>query len=202
MAKIKQGDTVVIAEREPTAQDVKSGLYYAHYAGLRGTILKLYGEEAAVLVERDSLPQEIRARHNEGEKAMRGKWLDNLSETARSGLNEREKSFSLNYAVLVSVSDLQPDRGQGKRAPEASAARGGDKQEAKAIAHAAQAIDPATGESDVARADKKAEGDSESGTDSAVKRATAAELDAAEEAFLQQRASANGSNGKGRKKAQ
>ena len=188
MAKIKTGDAVLITARELTPQDAKSGLYYAHYAGLRGTVLKLYAnDEAAVNIDRDSLPAPVRARHEEGEKAMRGKWLDNLSEFARTGLNERERNFSLNYAVLVSVNDLAPDRG---RKPAAPAAAPQPPAEAKAVGKAALALDPLTGESDVDHAAKNADGASESGTDSAVKRVTQAELDAQERAFLEQRSGA------------
>lgn len=183
---IKQGDTVLIVAREATAGDTKSGLYFAHYANLRGTILRLYGEEAAVQVDRDSLPSEVRARHEEGEQAMRSRWLDNLSETARVGLTEREKSFALNYAVLVSVADLRPaPAGASVTAAPVSPTA---KAQAKAVGKAARAVDPLSGESQVDRADPEADGASESGSDSAVKRATAAELDAKEQAFLEERA--------------
>src|SRR5688500_7929609 len=116
MAKVKQGDAVIIAAREQTAQDIKSGLYFPHYAGLYGTVLKVYGEEASVLVDRESLPTDIRVRHEEGEKAMRQKWLDNLSQEATGRLGERERQFALNYAVLVSINDLAPDKGAARRA--------------------------------------------------------------------------------------
>ncbi len=195
---IKQGDTVLIAAREATAGDVKSGLYFAHYANLRGTVLRLYGEEAAVQVDRDSLPPEVRARHEEGEQAMRSRWLDNLSETARTGLSEREKSFALNYAVLVSVADLRPaPAGSSVSAP--APVSPAAKAQAKAVGKAARAVDPVSGESQVDRADPKADGASESGSDSAVKRATAAELAAKEQAFLEERAANAKINGSSRK---
>jgi ribosomal protein L21E len=111
MAKFREGDAVVVASREQSPQDVKSGLYYPHYAGLTGKILKLYGEEASVQVDRESLPADIRVRHEEGEKAMRQKWLDNLSEEARGRVADRERDFALNYAVLVSLADLSPFKG-------------------------------------------------------------------------------------------
>ena len=190
MAKVKQGDAVVIAAREQTPQDVKSGLYYPHYAGLRGTVLKLYGDEASVAVDRESLPPDIRVRHEEGEKAMRQKWLDNLSEEARGRVGDREKRFALNYAVLVSAADLGPDRKRPAAPggePAAPRPTTQDRQEAKAVANAARAIDPLSGESDVQRASAKADQAGESGTESSVKRLSALELDAAEEAFLTQR---------------
>ena len=109
IAKINEGDRVAVASRPHTASDNKSGLYYPHYADMRGTILKLYGEEASVLVDRDSLPAAIRQRHEETEQSERRRYLDRLSEEARGRASEREKNFQLNYAVLVSVNDLRPD---------------------------------------------------------------------------------------------
>lgn len=197
MAKFKEGDAVKITAREHTPQDIKSGLYYPHFANITGTILKLYGEEASVTVDRDSMPADIRLRHEEGEKAMRQKWLDNLSEEARGRVGEAEKSFSLNYAVLVSLADLAPYKPAKKSAtdaaePIAAAPRPtrDEKQAAKDVAQSARAINPLTGESDVSRASRRAEQPGESGTDSSVRRVSATELDAREAAFLAERAAA------------
>ena len=38
LARFKRGDRVVVTPREVTAADRKSGLYYAHFAGLHGTV--------------------------------------------------------------------------------------------------------------------------------------------------------------------
>jgi hypothetical protein len=196
MATVKQGEAVVIAAREATPQDVKSGLYYAHYAGLRGTVLKLYGEEASVNVDRDSLPADIRARHEEGEQAMRQKWLDGLSEEARNRLGETGKRFGLNYTVLVSINDLAAAKG-GASSPAAKPSAA-DKRAAKAVAQAAQSLDPAAGESDVEQARPSADGASQSGTDSSAKRLSASDLDSKEAEFLRQRA-ASGPDGAAKK---
>lgn len=118
MSKFKPGDTVAVMGREQTPADIKSGLYYAHYAGMTGTILKVYGEEASVLVDRESLPNPIRVRHEENEKAQRQRWLDGLSDEARNKLSASEKTFSLNYAILVAVADL----GKSKPRPAEAAA--------------------------------------------------------------------------------
>lgn len=112
--RFKEGDTVSVVARTQTAADVKSGLYYPHFANLTGTILKVYGEEASVLVDRDTLPEGIRKRHEQNEKAERTKYLDRLSDEARNRLSEKEKQFSLQYAVLVSLGDLK----ESKAAPE------------------------------------------------------------------------------------
>ncbi len=110
------GDSVSIIARETIPADTKSGLYYPHFGNLRGSILKLYGEEASVLVDRDSLPDTIRTRHIENEVAERKKYADRLSETARGGLSEKEKNFPLQYTILVALKDVQPDQeGAAKR---------------------------------------------------------------------------------------
>jgi len=115
MATFKQGDAVAIVARDQTSADIKSGLYYPHYAGMRGTILKVYGEEASVLVDRETLPEGILKRHEFNEKAERGRYLDRLSEAARNTLGEKERNFTLNYAVLVALKDLTAVKGGGAR---------------------------------------------------------------------------------------
>lgn len=196
-AKFEPGSHVQVAPREQTSADIKSGLYYPHYANLYGTILKLYGEEASVLVDRDSLPTEVRARHEEGEKAMRQKWLDGLSEEARNRLSAREKEFGLNYAVLVSVNDLKPfDPSKAPKPAAPAPVPAAVKQEAKQAAKAAAAIDMTTGQSGLASATRSADADEEEGADTdggaaaAAKRVSEDELAAAEAAFLAERARA------------
>ena len=180
MAKYNEGDAVQIAARDAVSADAKSGLYYAHYANLKGTILKLYGEEASVLVDRETLPTEVRVRHDEGEAAMRQKWLDGLSEEGRNRLTAREKAFTLNYAVLVSLNDLMPDK-NGATASAISAQTAPTPEETQTADAVAQsvtnALNPLTGRSDVADASPDASGISESGTDSAMKRVPAGAMD-------------------------
>lgn len=195
MATLKQGDKVIIAAREQTVADAKSGLYYPHFADLRGRILKVYGEEASVLVDTDSLPTEVRVRHEEGEAAERRKYLDRLSETAKNSLSDKEKNFALNYAVLVGVKDLRADDGKTPKKPVAEATPE-QRAEAKTVAQAMKAVDPVTGDSVVGEADETHADSTLFGTDSAAKRVTETDLDKAEEAFLRQRQSGDGSGGK------
>jgi len=102
-----EGTAVRLSEREPSAADAKSGLFYPHYRGLTGTVSKVYADSTAtVSVDPDSLPEDIRKRHQAGTDAMRQKWLDGLSDEARNKLSAAEKKFSLRYSLLVSVSDL------------------------------------------------------------------------------------------------
>jgi len=100
------GDAVTITARDATASDTKSGLYYPYFGNLRGVILKIYGEEASILIDRDSLPAEIRTRHEANETAERKKYLDRISEAARGTLSSKEKNFPLQYTLLVGVKDL------------------------------------------------------------------------------------------------
>ncbi|MDX1931094.1 MAG: hypothetical protein SFU56_00665 [Capsulimonadales bacterium] len=109
MSKFKEGDRVVVVARTQTAGDIKSGLYFPHYAHLRGVVLKVFGEEASVLIDRDALPSEIRMRHEETEVSERRRYLDRLSEEVRGRASERERNFRLNYAVLVSLNDLSTE---------------------------------------------------------------------------------------------
>ena len=104
-----EGAAVRLADRDTGAADTKSGLFYPYYRGLTGTIAKLYSDNtAAVAVDPDSLPEDIRKRHQAGTEAMRQKWLDGLSDEGRNKLSAAEKKFSLRYSLLVSLSDLLP----------------------------------------------------------------------------------------------
>lgn len=105
-----EGDIVQIADREPTAADTKSQLFYAHYRRVRGTVSKLYADGSAlVIAENGSLPNDVRSRHDSGTSAMRQKWLDGLSEEGRNRLSAAEKKFALRYSMLVSQADLRAD---------------------------------------------------------------------------------------------
>ena len=106
-APLAEGAAVKLADRETGAADLKSGLFYPYYRGLTGTIAKLYSDgTAAVAVDSDSLPEDIRKRHQAGTEAMRQKWLDGLSDEGRNKLSAAERKFSLRYSLLVSVGDL------------------------------------------------------------------------------------------------
>lgn len=160
------GDLVKIARREQTAGDIKSQLYYPHLGGLSGRVLKVFGDEASVQIERVTLPEAIRIRHDEVESAMRQKWLDSLSEEARSKLGEKEKQFTLAYTVLVSVRDLEK-RAAGDPldipppSPAIIGATETERQSAKRIARevssAMASLDVMTGESTLTDSDEEIE---------------------------------------------
>lgn len=104
---LTSGDSVRLSDREQSAADIKSGLFYPHYRGLIGTVAKIYQDgTAAVTIDPVSLPDALRTRHQAGSEAQRRKWLDGLSDEARNRLSAAEKQFSLRYTILVAASDL------------------------------------------------------------------------------------------------
>ena len=104
-----EGDRVQVVDREQTTDDVKSSLFYNHYRGLYGTVQKAYEAtgEVAVTVDEQSLPEPIATRHSDVRLAMKTKWLEGLSEEARSRLSDAEKDFKLRYTILVAPTDLK-----------------------------------------------------------------------------------------------
>jgi ribosomal protein L21E len=107
-AAFKEGDRVQIADRVPTTADEKSGLFYAYFRGLTGTVQKVFAtEEVAVEIETESLNVSIAERHREMQEQLKAKWLDGLSETERNRLSEAERNFRLRYTVLVHRNDLK-----------------------------------------------------------------------------------------------
>lgn len=117
----KEGARVRIAARKQTPADIRKGLYYPHYAGLTGTLFKLYGAgdaaQAAVEVDLDSLPDDVARRHLEVRDRMR------VSQTSSARRSAGAMSdFHIRYVVLVVVSDLEPLRAAPARAPARPAA--------------------------------------------------------------------------------
>lgn len=105
--EFKEGDRVQIVERTMTAEDAKSNLYYTHFAGIRGTITKVFSnQEASIEVDLDSLPEVIAKRHTDFQDKWRTDWLDRQSEEARNRLTPAERAFNVRYCLLLSVKDL------------------------------------------------------------------------------------------------
>lgn len=108
MANWKEGDRVRIRARAQSSEDAKSCNYFPYFAGLTGVVQKVYNEKESVVdVDLESLPKEIRKRHEDIRDQMKTKWLEGLSEEGRSRLTEREKNFILHYALLVNPDDLE-----------------------------------------------------------------------------------------------
>ena len=108
MTKLHEGDRVRVKERPATHDDMKAGNYFNYYAGLTGSIQKVFNENEIVIdVDLAVLPAEVLARHEDIRNKMRDKWLKGLSEEARSKLTHAEKEFQLRYTILVGQQDLE-----------------------------------------------------------------------------------------------
>jgi hypothetical protein len=115
MPSVKVGDRVKIAEREITAADVKSELYYEYFANLVGAVEHVYDDGSASLkIDPASLPEGIRDRHAEVERNATQRWLDGLSQEQRDRLSEKDRLLHLSYSVLVAQKDLEPFSGKIK----------------------------------------------------------------------------------------
>ena len=69
---VKAGDKVVIVSREVTSDDAKSGLYYAYFGGLTGTVDRVYPDgSVCVDVDLESLSEDARRRHFDMQEAER-----------------------------------------------------------------------------------------------------------------------------------
>jgi len=157
--KLKEGDAVQVVDREATPADEKSRTFFNHYRNARGILEKLYEDgTATVVLEADTLPDEIRARHADLTEKARQKWLDGLSSEARSRLTPEEQQFDMRYTILVEAGDLLP----------AGSAPAKQSQAGAASAESAP------------RAARKAR-------DPEAKPVTSSDLDQAEEEFLRQR---------------
>ncbi len=106
--KFHEGDRVQVATRDVTAEDTKSQLYYAHFGGLSGTIQKIYTSgEVALELDLASLAPDVAQRHEDMRVQMQNKWLDSLSEEAKTRLTDAERDFKLRYNLLVAQTDLE-----------------------------------------------------------------------------------------------
>ncbi len=111
MPNIKPGDRVRISSREATLRDARTGLFYTHYRGLVGSVSKVFpGNEVAVEVDLETLPEDVWTRHMTVRDQMRQRWLDGLPEEQRRRMTPDQKEFNLRYVVLVSAEDLERRR--------------------------------------------------------------------------------------------
>jgi hypothetical protein len=104
--RLKEGEAVRVAPRPVTPQDLKTGLYFNHYAGLTGTVFKIYGTgdaaQAAIDVDIESLPAEIAQRHTETRDSM----LRTITNERGRNNADSEADFRLRYVILVAAADL------------------------------------------------------------------------------------------------
>src|SRR5665213_3027083 len=119
---LTSGQRVRIQDSTPENPDPKGLVYYDFFRGLTGDVIKAYPDgTVAISIERKSLPEHIRERHEHTEIAERDKWLNGLSEDDRSKLSEREKKFKLGYTLLVSAKHVVPESAAVKRSDIAQA---------------------------------------------------------------------------------
>jgi len=120
MPKFKEGDRVQVRARAMQGKEAHEGRYAPHLANAVGTVLKVYTpQEIAVDLDLESLPEAVRQRHAEQRTRMHERWLNSLSEEARSRLTDDEKSFHLRYVALLAEDDLLPLK--ASNSPRASA---------------------------------------------------------------------------------
>lgn len=113
---LKVGDAVRVVDREATLADVKTGLFYNHFRNLSGIVERIYEDKTVCIdVELGTLPKDVAERHTEIGKEMRDKWIDGLSQEARSRLKEQDKRFQLRYKIVVAASDVVPTKGAPPR---------------------------------------------------------------------------------------
>ena len=190
MTALKAGSRVRVVERELTADDAKTGLYYNYFGGLTGTIDRSYDDDSVCVdVDIDSLTEEMRARHLSIQEAERKRWLDNLSDELRNRLSAEQKQLKMNYRILVSAKDIEPtkdDKPSGKAVPQAAKADAASSEGSKKGAGDAPAP------SQNARAPRGSPAEAGSEPDAPVdgpslKRISEADLAAAEENYLRSR---------------
>lgn len=190
MANFKEGDRVQIVSREQTNGDIKERAYYPYMGGLKGTIYRLYSDgRAAVQIDLDSLPEVVLSRHSEAQERMKNRWIESLSEEARSRLTPEEREFHLNYVLLVRVEDLQPE---GKRTRATASAKPAPSESKTAAPRAASkpATDTAAeqpGTRATSRQKAQATVASPVGETEVPRRKTLKDLEKAEEEFLKSR---------------
>lgn len=107
MAKFKEGDKVKIGERSVNPDDRKGNKYFAHMAGLTGTVGNAYTDgQVAIQVDKETLSPITLGVHDEAVRRMREKFLENLSEEAKKLLSPEELNFSAHFVHLVQEADL------------------------------------------------------------------------------------------------
>lgn len=108
MSKWKEGDRVRVVSRQVLAEDRRSMRYYDHMAGAVGTVANVYGpEEVAIEVDKTSIGHIAQDVHAEATRRLRRKFLENVSEEAKSRLTQEELNFEAHYVLLVREEDLE-----------------------------------------------------------------------------------------------
>lgn len=134
-AKLNEGDAVQVVDREATPEEEKNHTFFNYYRNLSGTLERVYPDGmATVVVDPESLPEDVRTRHFDLTEKAKNKWLDGLSGEARAKLTPDEKVFNMRYTILVDKEDLVAPGTAPKKKKTAKAAAAAD--EPKAVTSA------------------------------------------------------------------
>ncbi|MGQ9698685.1 MAG: hypothetical protein ACUVRO_11930 [Armatimonadota bacterium] len=139
------GTKVRVVDREPTSADAKSRLFFPHFRNLTGTVQRVFadGAEVQVVIDLESLPEDIRSRHFAAQEAMRKRIAESLSGEARERVGSEVEQLNLPYSILVSPEDLIPIHGSPGQRPRSAKAKAED--EVPPSARSVQASASATG---------------------------------------------------------
>lgn len=106
--KLKEGDKVRIVTRDVTEEDRRTNAYFAHMAGLKGTVQNIYPfDQIAVLMEKSDLGPVPKDVHKIAVERMREKFLSSISDEQKKTLTAQELNFDAHYVLLVRGADLE-----------------------------------------------------------------------------------------------
>ncbi|HLO99279.1 MAG TPA: hypothetical protein VK171_11840 [Fimbriimonas sp.] len=106
--KLKEGDRVRVLNREVTEDDKKNRRFYAHMAGLSGTVQNIYNaEEVAVRIDESAMSKISTEVHTEATARMRSKLIESISEVQRKELTKEELEFDTHFMLLFDSNDLE-----------------------------------------------------------------------------------------------
>lgn len=107
MKALKEGDAVKIVTRAVTDEDRKKNRYFAHMAGMTGTVQNVYAEEVAISVDIPALTKITGEVHKQATLRMRERFVNNISEEQKKALTKEEMEFDVHYVLLVSKEDVE-----------------------------------------------------------------------------------------------
>ena len=108
MAKVQEGDRVRILTREVSPMDQADRIYYAHMAGLTGTVANVYNDnEVAVNIDLESLEGPAKDVHDTATRRMQTAFRESSTEEQRKVLTKEEMAFVPHFVALVKMSDIE-----------------------------------------------------------------------------------------------
>lgn len=182
-------DRVRVVDREPTAADVKSGLFYGYFRNLTGMVERVYDDKTVCIdVDIESLPADVIERHKDVEKTARDKWIAGLSGEQRGRLTEQDKQFNMRYKIVIAAEDVISEGKKSAKISERSAVSVESKASGESAPKPASSAKTKPAEEPKLDAKKEKTGRaSATSAAEAPKRVTQKDLDAAEREFLEAR---------------